>query len=219
MPNNSDTPITNEWDARYAEQDHLYGRDANVFIQQIAQKIDILGNTLGLAEGEGRNLLYLADLAKQQQRPFRAELWDYAQVALDKAQRHAVELGIALHTHKVDLTQANWQENQYDNIICVFGHFNAITRQQMLQGVRNSLVDGGWFIGEVYSTEQLAYQTGGPRVKAMLYDPIEFLNHFQHDHIQHFFVGEVERFEGQLHHGLSHVIQFAIQICKSDVSQ
>lgn len=72
MPNNSDTPITNEWDTRYAEQDHLYGRDANVFIQQIAQKIDILGNTLGLAEGEGRNLLYLADLAKQQQCPFRA---------------------------------------------------------------------------------------------------------------------------------------------------
>lgn len=135
--------------------------------------------------------------------------------------------GIALHTHKVDLTQANWQANQYDNIICVFGHFDAITRQQVLQGVRHSLVDGGWFIGEVYSTEQLAYQTGGPLVKAMLYDPIEFLSHFQHDHIQHFqhdhiqhfFVGEVECFEGQLHHGLSHVIQFAIQIRKSVVSQ
>lgn len=93
MQNDSETPIKNEWDARYAEQDHLYGRDANVFIQQIAQKIAISGHTLGLAEGEGRNLLYLADLAKQQQRPFRAELWDYAQVALDKAQRHADERG------------------------------------------------------------------------------------------------------------------------------
>ncbi|MGQ9373981.1 class I SAM-dependent methyltransferase [Acinetobacter tandoii] len=215
MQNNSETPIKNEWDARYAVQDHLYGRDANVFIQQIAQKMAFSGNTLGLAESEGRNLLYLADLAKQQQHPFCAELWDYAQVALDKAQRHAVERDITLHTHKVDLTQAD----QYDNIICVFGHFDAVTRQQVLQGVRNSLVDGGWFIGEVYSTEQLAYQTGGPRVKAMLYDPIEFLSHFQHDHIQHFFVGEVERFEGQLHHGLSHVIQFAIQIRKSAVSQ
>jgi hypothetical protein len=215
MQNNSETPIKNEWDARYAVQDHLYGRDANVFIQQIAQKMAFSGNTLGLAESEGRNLLYLADLAKQQQHPFCAELWDYAQVALDKAQRHAVERDITLHTHKVDLTQAD----QYDNIICVFGHFDAVTRQQVLQGVRNSLVDGGWFIGEVYSTEQFAYQTGGPRVKAMLYDPIEFLSHFQHDHIQHFFVGEVERFEGQLHHGLSHVIQFAIQIRKSAVSQ
>ena len=219
MQNDSEMPIKNEWDARYAQQDHLYGRGANVFIQQIVQTMDISGNTLGLAEGEGRNLLYLADLAKQQQRPFRAELWDYAQVALDKAQRHANERSITLQTHKVDLTQADWQANQYDNIICVFGHFDAVTRQQVLQGVRHSLVDGGWFIGEVYSTEQLAYQTGGPRVKAMLYDPIEFLSHFQHDHIQHFFVGEVEHFEGPLHHGLSHVIQFAIQIRKSPVSE
>lgn len=161
----------------------------------------------------------MADLAKQRQCPFRAELWDYAQVALDKAQRHADERGITFHTHKVDLSQALWQDDQYDNIICVFGHFDALTRQQVLQGVRNSLVDGGWFIGEVYSTEQLAYHTGGPRVKAMLYDPIEFLSHFQHDHIQHFFFGEVERFEGQLHHGLSHVIQFAIQIRKSTISK
>lgn len=53
VQNNSETPIKNEWDARYAEQDHLYGRDANVFIQQIAQTMDISGNTLGLAEGEG----------------------------------------------------------------------------------------------------------------------------------------------------------------------
>ena len=69
MQNNSEMPIKNEWDARYAVQDHLYGRDANVFIQQIAQKLDISGHTLGLAEGEGRNLLYLADLAKQHQHP------------------------------------------------------------------------------------------------------------------------------------------------------
>ena len=210
-------PLNNPWDERYAQQDHLYGQDANQFIQEISQKIPLSGKTLGLAEGEGRNLLFLAEQARSQHRPFDAELWDYAQVALTKAQRYAAERAITLQTRQIDLSQATWQPNAYDNIICVFGHFDNDTRDQVLQGVRKSLKHHGYFISEVYSTAQLAYQTGGPPSINMLYDPVEFLQHFQQDHLIHFFVGEVERFEGQLHHGLSHVIQFAIQINKSTV--
>jgi SAM-dependent methyltransferase len=208
-------PLNNPWDERYAQQDHLYGQHANAFIQQIAKKIAVSGKTLGLAEGEGRNLLFLAKQAQLQHRSFEAELWDYSQVALDKAQRYAIEKGIHLLTRHIDLSQAPWQPNTYDNIICVFGHFDPNTRQHVLKGVRESLKHDGYFIGEVYSTAQLAYHTGGPPSIDMLYDPIQFLQYFKNDHLMHFFVGEVERFEGQLHHGFSHVMQFAIQINKS----
>ncbi|WP_250852432.1 hypothetical protein [Acinetobacter sp. ANC 5414] len=43
----------------------LYGTAANLFIQEIADKIQIEGKTLVIAEGEGRNILYLAELARQ----------------------------------------------------------------------------------------------------------------------------------------------------------
>ncbi len=85
----------------------------------------------------------------------------------------------------------NWPANQYDNVICVFGHFNPETQQKVLNGVRETLVNGGLFVGELYSTRQLEYKTGGPRAVEMLYDPIEFLSHFKHDHLIHFFVGDV----------------------------
>ena len=51
--------IHNEWDERYSQHDHIYGEQANAFIQDITQKLSIHGKTLGLAEGEGRNLLYI----------------------------------------------------------------------------------------------------------------------------------------------------------------
>lgn len=206
--------IHNEWDERYSQHDHIYGEQANAFIQEITQKLPIQGKTLGLAEGEGRNLLYLAALAQTKGQVFKADLWDYSQVALDKAQAYAQQRGLNLNTQKQDLSQVNWQANQYDNVICVFGHFNPETQQKVLNGVRETLVNGGLFVGELYSISQLEYKTGGPRALEMLYDPIQFLSHFKHDHLIHFFVGDVERSEGKLHQGKSHVIQFAIRIQK-----
>lgn len=62
--------FNNPWDERYHSTDHLYGEAANVFIQQMAQQLPISGATLGIAEGEGRNLIYLAERAREQQLPF-----------------------------------------------------------------------------------------------------------------------------------------------------
>ena len=69
-------------------------------------------------------MLYLAALAQANGQAFEADLWDYSQVALDKAQGYAQQRGLSLNTLKQDLSQVNWQANQYDNVICVFGHFN-----------------------------------------------------------------------------------------------
>ncbi|WP_104472482.1 class I SAM-dependent methyltransferase [Acinetobacter indicus] len=206
--------FSNPWDERYHSTDHLYGEAANVFIQQMAPQLAISGATLGIAEGEGRNLIYLAERAREQQLPFAGLLWDYSTVALEKAQKHAQAKQLTLDTAAVDLSQVEWPENQFQHAICVFGHVNQPTQQKLLHGVRHSLKSGGWFIGEVYSKAQLAYATGGPGNPDMLYDPRDFLEIFQQDHLLHFFVGEVERHEGQLHQGKSHVIQFAIQIRK-----
>ena len=144
--------IHNEWDERYSQHDHIYGEQANAFIQDITQKLSIHGKTLGLAEGEGRNLLYLAALAQANGQAFEADLWDYSQVALDKAQGYAQQRGLSLNTRKQDLSQVNWPANQYDNVICVFGHFNPETQQKVLNGVRETLVNGGLFVGELYSS-------------------------------------------------------------------
>lgn len=122
--------------------------------------------------------------------------------------------GIKVELKHVDLTVAQWPSEFYQNVICVFGHFDIETQKQVLEGIRKSLLNGGWFIGELYSKEQIDYKTGGPSNVEYLYDPRCILEVFGQDHIHHFYVGEQERQEGKLHCGKCHVIQFAIQVRK-----
>ncbi|MEN3987810.1 class I SAM-dependent methyltransferase, partial [Acinetobacter baumannii] len=167
-----------------------------------------------IAEGEGRNILYLAEQARQHNYSFSAEVWDYSDVALKHLSSKAEATGIKLELKNVDLTAAKWPSERYQNVICVFGHFDTQTQKQILAGIRESLLNGGWFIGELYSKEQINYQTGGPKNIEYLYDPRSILDVFGQDHLHHFYVGEQERHEGKLHCGKCHVIQFAIQVRK-----
>lgn len=200
------------WDNRYQEHESVYGNEPNVFIKFIANKINFKGHSLAIAEGEGRNALFLAHKAKRENQAFSVTLWDYSSIGLQKAQNRAKEENIEISTQCLDLNDVVWQANQFQNIFCVFGHFPSQLRQKTLFGIRASLKNNGWFVGEVYSKEQLNYGTGGPSSSDMLYDINDFLNVFGKDNFYHFFVGEVERHEGKFHTGKCHVIQFAIQI-------
>lgn len=206
--------MSQHWNELYAQTQDLYGTAANLFIQEIAEKIRIEGKTLAIAEGEGRNILYLAEQARQHNYPFSAEVWDYSDVALKHLSSKAEATGINLELRHVDLTAAKWPSERYQNVICVFGHFDTETQTKVLEGIRKSLLNGGWFIGELYSKEQINYKTGGPKNIEYLYYPWDILQVFKQDHIHHFYVGEQERQEGELHCGKCHVIQFAIQVKK-----
>ena len=206
--------MSQHWNELYAQTQDLYGTAANLFIQEIAGEILIEGKTLAIAEGEGRNILYLAEQARQYNYPFSAEVWDYSDVALKHLSSKAEATGIKLELRHVDLTAAKWPSERYQNVICVFGHFDTETQKKVLEGIRESLLNGGWFIGELYSKEQINYKTGGPKNIEYLYYPWDILQVFKQDHIHHFYVGEQERQEGELHCGKCHVIQFAIQVMK-----
>jgi hypothetical protein len=206
--------MSQHWNELYTQTQDLYGTAANLFIQEIAEKIRIEGKTLAIAEGEGRNILYLAEQARQHNYPFSAEVWDYSDVALKHLSSKAEATGIKLELRHVDLTAAKWPSERYQNVICVFGHFDTETQTKVLEGIRKSLLNGGWFIGELYSKEQINYKTGGPKNIEYLYYPWDILQVFKQDHIHHFYVGEQERQEGELHCGKCHVIQFAIQVKK-----
>ena len=84
------------WDKRYQETEHLYGAEPNVFIQEINQRYPISGHTLAIAEGEGRNILYIARSAQKKHLPIDVEMWDYSRVALENAQSYAQTQGIEL---------------------------------------------------------------------------------------------------------------------------
>ncbi|OZI11816.1 SAM-dependent methyltransferase [Bacillaceae bacterium SAS-127] len=189
------------WNKHFGQEAFAYGKEPNAFIQEKGPLLS-QGNVLAIAEGEGRNAVYLAALGHN------VTTWDYSTAGLEKTKQLAAEKGVHVDTKYVDLNEAPWEAEAWDHITCVFGHFETDLREKTLKQIEQAVKTGGSFLCEVYSTEQLDYKTGGPRDINMLYRPEEFLTTFSDWKIKHFFVGEVERQEGKLHQGLSHVIQF-----------
>lgn len=193
------------WHERFQTKEYIYGTEPNEFIKTMHPKLAITGDALAIAEGEGRNAVFLAEQGMQ------VTAWDFARSGLEKTQHLAKSRNVEVAVSQVDLAEADWAESQWDEIICVFGHFPKHVQQKTFEGMRQALKPGGYFLMEVYSSDQLAYGTGGPKTAEMLYRPEEILEAFKEYKLIHFFTGEVVRKEGALHNGLSHVIQVAVQ--------
>jgi hypothetical protein len=195
----------NQWNTRFQAENYVYGKKPNVFLAEFMEKLQLSGNALAIAEGEGRNGVFLAEQG------MKVTTWDYAESGLEKTKKLAEECGVEVHTELVDLNNATWKRDQWDEIVCIFGHFPEELRKKTLLGVKEAVKPGGYFITEVYSQQQIPYNSGGPRDLNFLYKPEEFWQTFSDWRILHFFTGEVVRQEGELHNGLSHVIQFVGQ--------
>ncbi|RHW41989.1 methyltransferase domain-containing protein [Neobacillus notoginsengisoli] len=192
----------NFWHERFKDEDYVYGTEANAFLQEAQKSLRLTGHALAIAEGEGRNAVFLAEQG------MKVTTWDYAESGLEKTKNLARLKGVEVETRLVDLNEAKWDKDKWDEIVCVFGHFPEDLRRKTLKGVKEAVKPGGYFITEVYSNRQIPYKSGGPKEIDLLYKPDEFLNVFHDWRIIHHFIGEVHRQEGKLHNGLSHVIQF-----------
>ncbi|MFJ7726269.1 SAM-dependent methyltransferase [Neobacillus sp. NPDC097160] len=195
----------NQWNERFQAEKYVYGTEPNVFLSEMQKKLQLTGGVLAIAEGEGRNAVFLAEQG------MNVTTWDYAESGLKKTKRLADERGVTVKTKLVDLNEAEWEKDQWDEIVCIFGHFSTQLRKKTLHGVKEAVKPGGYFVTEVYSHNQIPYKSGGPKDLDFLYAPEEVIQTFHNWRIVHFFMGEVIRNEGELHNGLAHVIQFVGQ--------
>lgn len=202
--------MTNHWHERFDTETYMYGKEPNAFIKEIAYKLPKRSKVLCIAEGEGRNAVYLAELG------FSVESWDYAASGLEKTQRLATEKGVTVVTKLHDLADVEWKTEQWDVIVHVFGHLPKDLMSRTFEGVKKALKPGGYYVSELYTKTQLQYGTGGPGNEEMLIDPKEMLTVFNDYFINHFFTGEVHREEGVLHTGDSHVVQCLFQKGKDE---
>lgn len=195
----------NQWNNRFNNENYVFGTEPNEFLKAVQNKLHLSGDVLAIAEGEGRNAVFLAEQG------LNVSAWDYAESGLEKTKKLAKIRSVNVKTELVDLNEAQWETNRWDEIICIFGHFPEELRKTTLRGIKEAVKPGGYFVTEVYSHSQIPYKSGGPQNLELLYSPEEFLQTFKDWRIVHFFMGEVVRHEGELHNGLSHVIQFVGQ--------
>lgn len=98
--------MMNPWNERFQGEDYVFGTEPNVFIADMHKRLALTGNALAIAEGEGRNAVFLA------REGMNVTVWDYAESGLNKANKLAEASGVEIHTELVDLGEAQWAKER-----------------------------------------------------------------------------------------------------------
>lgn len=189
------------WDERYSEPGYAYGTEPNDFLVSVAENITTGGRILCLAEGEGRNAVYLASLG------YKVTGVDGSEVGLCKAQALAVERGVTITTIHSNLGSFEIGPEQWDGIIACYCHVPSAIRIPLHQAAVRGLKPGGVFVLEAFSKAQLAYDTGGPQSLDMLMSLNDVKGELAGLEFSYAVQLEREVREGSRHTGLASVIQ------------
>lgn len=188
------------WDEEYNTNDYIFGREPNDFLKDRYSSIP-LGKVLCLAEGEGRNSVFLAKLG------YDVTGVDTSRVGLEKAQKLASEHGVTVELICADLTTFDLGEKQWDGIVSIFCHFPEIQRRDLYARIEKALKPTGTLLIESYTPNQLNYKTGGPPVAEMMTSKATLEKELPNIKFSHLM--ELERVvaEGRNHSGLGSVVQ------------
>ena len=152
------------WEKRFSVRDYVFGTAPNVFLESQAALLPKSGTALAVADGEGRNGVWLAE------RGLDVLSIDWSPTALLKAQALAQLRGVTLRTAQVDLTQYQWPVAAFDVVAAIFIQFlTPDERRRVFAGMRHALKPSGLLLIEGYRPEQLNYKTGGPSLVENLY--------------------------------------------------
>ncbi|MDH5631733.1 MAG: class I SAM-dependent methyltransferase [Gammaproteobacteria bacterium] len=150
------------WDERYGEAGYAYGTEPNSFLAEHARLIPSGGAVLCLAEGEGRNAVWLGEQG------YKVTGVDSSSVGLNKAKALAAERGVSIDTVCADLAGYSVEPTSWDGVVSIFCHVTPPIRQRLHAEVVAGLKPGGVLILEAYRPKQLEYGTGGPPVAELM---------------------------------------------------
>jgi SAM-dependent methyltransferase len=190
------------WDGRYAEESYLFGTAPNAFLQREGWRLQPGWRALAVADGEGRNGVWLAEQGLQ------VTSIDISPRGTQKARALADARGVAPDIRTVDLTEFDMDEAAYDAVIAIFIQFAPPgTREQLFARMIRALRPGGLLFLQGYRPEQVDYGTGGPPHREHMYTmdlleaqfaQLEWLHSASYDAPMH---------EGRGHDGMSALIE------------
>jgi 2-polyprenyl-3-methyl-5-hydroxy-6-metoxy-1,4-benzoquinol methylase len=189
------------WNRRYAGDEFLFGTEPNAWLREQVSCLPMGGRILSVADGEGRNSVWLA------QQGFQVEAFDISDRAVEKAQAFARSTGVSVNFSLADVDGFDWPEASYDGVVAIFVQFaDPATRARLFERIVRSLKPGGVLILQGYTPKQLDYRTGGPPTLSHLYTRELLESSFRDLSIVELRDYEAEVSEGQGHSGRSALI-------------
>lgn len=188
------------WDERYKSVEYAYGTEPNDFLKE---NKDFLpkGKILSLAEGEGRNAVFLA------KHGFEVTAVDSSIVGLEKAQNLALKNGVSIECIHADLTEFEFGDCCWDGIISIFCPLASDLRVAVHRKVEAGLRVDGVFLTESYTPNQLKLGTGGGDCVDTMQSIESLTKEFSNLQFGHLVELERDVIEGVYHTGLASVVQ------------
>lgn len=189
------------WDDRYSRDEYVFGEAPNAFLAAQADRLPRSGRALAVADGEGRNGVWLAEQGLD------VLSLDASPVGLDKARKLAQRRGVELEARLLDIADYDWPAEAFDVVAGIFFQFaGPQLRDAIFAGMVRTLTPGGLLIIEGYGHRQLEYKTGGPGIPENLYSGALLAEKFAALEILHLSDEDRELAEGLTHVGRSHVV-------------
>lgn len=190
------------WDARYAATpDYIFGTGPSLFLTRQAHRFRPGMSVLAVADGEGRNGVWLA------RQGLDVLSVDGSEAALEKARQLASDQGVTLTTRQADLVSWDWGEAAFDAVAAIFIQFaGPRLRPVLFDRAWRSLKPGGLLLLQGYRPEQLVYKTGGPSDVDNLYTEDQLRTELAAFEILQLDSYDAELDEGAGHRGMSALI-------------
>ncbi len=152
------------WNRRFSEPGYLFGTEPNAWLREHAGVWQPGQQVLCVADGEGRNSVWLA------QQGLRVDAFDVAELGLAKARQLAAERGVQVNFVHADCDGYHWPQGTLDGVAAIFVQFaDPALRSRLFKRMVDALKPGGTLVLQGYTPKQLDYRTGGPPVLSHLY--------------------------------------------------
>lgn len=188
------------WDERYSADEYAYGTNPNDFLKQNMRVIP-QGKVLSLAEGEGRNAVFLA------KQGYSVTAVDASLIGIDKARRLARKNKVDVEFVHADLVEYDVGDSHWDGIISIFCPLPQVLRQHVHRNVVRGLKQNGVFLLEAYTPEQLLHGTGGGNSVELMQTSESLSLELKGLNFKHLVELEREVIEGIYHTGIAAVVQ------------
>lgn len=188
------------WNKFFDREDYAYGTEPNAFLKSVYDYLPA-GKVLSLAEGEGRNAVWLAEQGRQ------VTGIDSSHVGLAKARKLAAERGVEIETINADLAEFKIASESVDVIVLIFCHLPPKLRKAVHSACVAALRPGGAIVLEAYTPAQLENKTGGPKSVEMMMTANALRSEFAGLTFEILQETTREVHEGQFHTGTGAVVQ------------
>ena len=152
------------WNNRFSTSDFIFGTEPNEWLRGHASVWRRGQRVLCVADGEGRNSVWLA------QQGLVVDAFDIAELGVAKARELAAAKGVQVNYMVADCDAFDYGEARYDGVAAIFVQFaDPAMRERMFAAIERCLKPGGVLVLQGYTPKQLEYKTGGPPFVSHLY--------------------------------------------------